>query len=106
VPTYCYTCDECGVATEKVLQMSASGNPQWCVCGKLLRRNYTAEAAVDSDRPYAKPIISDSLAVSASQVEEHRQKFPYIKIQDDGRPVIESARQHQRYLDDIGFHKV
>ena len=50
--------------------------------------------------------ISESLAISPSQIGEHRKQFPDVDILPDGRIRFTSFRQHDKYLEKTGFRKV
>jgi len=56
-------------------------------------------------KEYFHPIHSDSLAISPSQIAEHKKLFPDMKIDGEGRPVFENFRQHDDYLETCGFGK-
>ena len=55
--------------------------------------------------PYSQPIHSDAMAIQPSQVAEHRELFPDVKIDEQCRPVMENSDQHQKYMDACGFVK-
>lgn len=50
--------------------------------------------------------ISESLAVSPSQIEEHHQQFPDVDVLPDGRIRFTSYKQHDKYLEKTGFRKI
>jgi len=55
--------------------------------------------------PYIRTKYSDSLAVSISQIEEHKKMHPDVKIDAQGRPGFDTVQQQDRYLDAIGMRK-
>jgi len=55
---------------------------------------------------YKHPIHSDAMAVNPSQVKEHMEKFPDIKLDEQCRPIFDNYGAHQRYLDATGFQKL
>lgn len=69
-------------------------------------RDFNAERPNIGDREYARPIHSDSLAISPGQVEEHRRMFPDVPIDSECRPVFTSFKQHDSYLRTCGFEKL
>ena len=48
---------------------------------------------------------SDSLAVSISQIEEHKQMHPDVKIDKEGRPGFDTVQQQDKYLNTYGMVK-
>lgn len=75
-------------------------------CHKPMGRNYQVDLANVGNKEYAKPLHSDSLAISPSQRAEHQKLFPDIKLDDQCRPVFENYRQHDSYLEKTGFVKL
>lgn len=61
---------------------------------------------VGGDVIYGRTKYSDSLAMSPTQVAEHKKLFPDIKIDDQCRPGFDSFRQHDNYLKKCGFGKL
>ena len=51
-------------------------------------------------------IVSHSLAMHPDQIKEHKQRFPDIKVTDDGCPVFTNTQAHDKYLKAIGWKKV
>ena len=105
MPFYSFICGKCGQKWEQFREMDHSNDPALCRCGELMRRDFKADKPMAGNRTYHKPIVSDSLAVSPTQVEEHRRLFPDVKILDDGRPVFEDYKTHDAYLEKTGFVK-
>jgi hypothetical protein len=50
-------------------------------------------------------LISESLAVTPSQVQEHRQAFPDIEVKDDGRLRFTDRKKYNNYLKKTGMLK-
>jgi len=107
MPIYSYICDRCDNTEEVSRSIHADEVLPTCDCGAVMRRDFGADVPTQSHqgREYSKPIISDSLAVSPSQVAEHRRLFPDIKIHDDGRPEFTNYAAHDAYLKKTGFRK-
>ena len=55
---------------------------------------------------YAKPVHATSLGINPSQIEEHKQLYPDIKLDSECRPVFENFRQQDAYLKKTGFDKL
>ena len=101
MPRYEYLCPECGHEKEVIKVMAEVGSAkEFCDCGAIMNRDFKAEHVLvgAGRRSYHKPIVSDSMAVSPSQVEEHRRLFPDVKVLDDGRPVFDNFSDHEKYM--------
>lgn len=105
MPTYCYVCPECGQTQEMVRALREREELPTCACRTVMVRDFGAERANVGDRPYRRPIVSNSLAINPSQIPEHKRLFPDIQITPEGQPIFESYRQHDTYLKKCGFVK-
>jgi len=110
MPTYCYVCPECGRTEEIVRSIRDKEVVPECDCDELdglipMIRDYAAERVNVGDREYRRPIVSNALAISPSQITEHRRLFPDIQVTPEGQPVFTSYRQHDAYLKKIGAVK-
>lgn len=47
---------------------------------------------------YQHPIHSDALAISPTQIEEHKRLFPNIRLDKACRPIFEKFTDHEAYL--------
>lgn len=56
-------------------------------------------------KSYMRTKYSDALAVSMSQIAEHREKFPDVKMDGQGRPGFDTVQQQDKYLGAIGMRK-
>jgi hypothetical protein len=54
---------------------------------------------------YRKPIHSDALAIHPSQRREHEQKYPDVKLDSENRPILDSYKKHDDYLEKRGVYK-
>lgn len=105
MPRYCYVCPDCGGKKEVVRSMRESSDPVQCDCTTDMVRDFQSERVNIGDKEYARPIVSDALAISPVQAEEHRRIFPDIELEGNCRPVFKSYRQHDSYLKKIGAVK-
>ena len=107
MPIYSYTCN-CGKKDMVVKPMSQFDRPELCpICNQTMQRDIAADAPrVHGNRYYEKPLHSDSLAIAASQVAEHKRRWPDIEIDSEYRPVFTGYKQHDDYLKDTGFVKL
>ncbi len=107
MPFYCYICPDCKNKTSILKSMSKCGEPEFCeVDGSMLNRDLREEGAYSPLARYAKPRVSDSLAMNPDQIPEHNRMFPDIKVLDDGRPTFDSPKQQDKYLKATGFRKL
>jgi len=108
MPIYSYICENCGKEETVRCTMSEHRSTIDCpVCNELMRRDIVADAPrAYGKRYYEKPLHSDALAISKSQVAEHRRRWPDIEIDSEFRPVFTGFKQHDNYLKDTGFVKV
>ncbi len=57
-----------------------------------------------TQKDYAKPILSDAMAVNAEDVAEHRKAHPTVPIMKDGRiGPIRNHHEHKRIMKELGF---
>ena len=110
MPMYSFICPRCGHSKEIFRPMREADKSVPCdgehACKKsLMQRDFAADLFHTASDSYKTPIVSDSLAVSVDQIEEHKQVFPDVKITDQGQPVMESYSQHEKYLKKVGFIK-
>lgn len=103
MPEYSFACD-CGEARSVFCSIAERPKELNCLhCGKKMYRTY--QICATGGKLYRHPIHSDSLAISPSQVQEHRKLFPGVKLDSECRPVFENFRQHDNYLKKTGFVK-
>ncbi|KKM90483.1 hypothetical protein LCGC14_1238160 [marine sediment metagenome] len=92
--------------------MSKSDEPEYCEAegcvtpGAGLDRDFVSERGGQGNVNYAKPRVSDSLAMNPEQIPEHNRLFPDIKVLADGRPTFDNVQQQDKYLKATGFHKL
>ena len=107
MPFYCFVCDKCSTRSEVIRPMSKSGLPCECEnCLVPMRRDFKAEGVNAGTIEYATPLVSDSLAVNVSQIDDHRKQFPDIEMTREGQPVFTNSKQHDDYLKKTGFVKL
>lgn len=104
--TYCFVCLTCEKYKTVNRPMKDSGLSEICECGQQMQRDYTSEhSSVRTD--YNDPIVSDSMAFDAIDLEEHRRQFPDVEVAVDharsARPVFRNLNQKRRYLKARGF---
>jgi hypothetical protein len=90
---YKFVCPDCGTF-EKYTRAEDRGSVR-CACG--LSAEYKP-----ATREIFHVMYSDTLGVTPNQVAEHRRVHPDIPLTDDGRVIIESARDHERICAKLG----
>ena len=95
----------CGRVTEKDEDPYDGDYSTYC-CGEDMQRVYPNHKQFHIvGAAYIRTKYSDSLAVSISQITEHREKFPGVKIDSQGRPGFDTVRQQDKYLEASGMIK-
>ncbi len=93
-----FICDNCGM---NVQDTNTTGT-HWCpICNKAMR--WDLRVAIHGN--YKTPVHSDSLAITPSQVAEHKRLFPNIELDGDCRPIFDNFQNHENYLKKTGFIK-
>ena len=54
---------------------------------------------------YRHPVHSDAMAISPTQVAEHKRLFPDIAIDKQCRPVFDNFTKHEKYMKKCGIVK-
>ena len=107
MPVYSFRCKDCNnTKTEFVHRHQDLVVPKCNKCNNKMVRDFKADMFRTHADSYARPIHSDSLAISPEQRKEHEQKFPYIKLDSQCRPVFDNYKDHKKYLDANGYIKV
>ncbi|MCK4820551.1 zinc ribbon domain-containing protein [bacterium] len=109
MPFYVFSCPDCGRERTLLREIKHRNDDALCVeCGVTMHRDLCAEKpnAQSRGKLYSKEIHSDSLAISPTQVEEHKRLFPDIKIDSQSRPVFDNFKDHDAYLEKTGFVKM
>jgi len=106
MPTYCFKCSICDKQKDVFRPVKEHDIPEICECGTQMRRDFVTEhSSVRGD--YKRPIISDSMAFDAIDLDEHRKRFPDIEVKVDharsARPIFHSLGQKRKYLKARGF---
>lgn len=106
MPLYYYICDGCKIEFSDIRNIANRNDVKKCSkCGANIVRNSGIESPSIRGRDYNRPIHSDSLAISPSQIAEHKKLFPNIEIDNEGRPIFDNYRRHDDYLEKCGFDK-
>ena len=94
-----FVCDKCNVYIEDIITKGVHKCPE-------CKADMALDCRVAIHGNYQHPIHSDSLAIMPSQVKEHEQLFPDIRLDDECRPIFDNFTKHQKYLDATGFQKL
>jgi putative FmdB family regulatory protein len=106
MPLYPFKCESCGRTQEEVRRIADRNESCVCTCGNAMQRTFEVGNIDAANKEYGNTRYSDSLAVSIDQIEEHKRKFPDIRIDAEGRPGFDTVQQHDNYLKACGFEKV
>ncbi len=111
MPTYCYTCEDCGAKLEQHYPIGKARVRLDCPeCGVQsgMRRDFAAEHGGFRHCPGNWPMASDAAGVAPEQVPEfmafdkaHGVKTEYTP---DGRPVFTSAAHRKAYCEAHGLY--
>jgi len=107
-------CGECGSKHEKSIQIKKLKCPE---CSGLMEEKRVKDVVFEGvivpgktiqimGAQYKKPIHSDSLGLMPNQVAEHKEKFPYIPIDSENRPVFTNKTDHEKYMKECGIIKI
>lgn len=106
MPTYTFKCPKCKRNKEVVRPMSECDSLVFCYqCEVECNRDFQSDLFHTASDTYAKPIISDSLAVGIDQIAEHRKQFPDIQMTNQGQPIFDKYSTHEAYLEKTNFVK-
>jgi len=104
MPVYEYKCTKCEARRDITKPVAELDRQEWCVeCTQRMKRQVSIPR-VHSDS-YHKPIHSDALAIHPSQREEHMKKYPDVKLDNENRPILDSYKKHDEYLEKRGVYK-
>ena len=100
-----FVCKTCGRIIEKD-QDPYDGNYSVECCDKHMDRVYPDSKIFNiNGGTYLHTKYSDAMAVSMSQIAEHKVLFPDIKMDNQGRPGFDNVQQQDKYLNTCGMVK-
>jgi hypothetical protein len=76
-----------------------------CVCGAEMYRDLHSELSSVCGTEKGDTFWSQSLAISPSQIAEHRRLFPNVKVRHDGCLGFDSVKDREKYCEATGFEK-
>lgn len=109
MPAYLFTCDKCGVTSERIMLMSERADSVDChKCGRKALRDIPAEhRGVGQLRCGTWPLKSDAAGVHPAQAKDAYEKSVRDGVPTDftkdGQAVFTSARHRARYCRSIGL---
>lgn len=104
MPIYNYRCSVCGAVHTEVTTSIHQDVPQVDHCGVPMGRDYSLNSRHSFSAGYSKPILSDGLGVMPKQLDQARALHPDREYMPDGRLVMRSHRDRERYLREDGYH--
>jgi putative FmdB family regulatory protein len=106
MPIYVYKCPSCGHSDEYFKAMKESDTEEICkVCGEPMSKDIRANLPHAAPDHYARPIHSDALGIRSDQVAEHRRLYPDVQLDAQNRPILDSYRKHEAYMEKRGIVK-
>lgn len=106
MPSYCFICNSCDKKDEVLRTMAECAIPPKCeVCGSDMLRDFQSEGHNITGTEVGKTFWSQSLAINPCQTEEHRRKFPNVRVREDGVIGFDSVKERESYCNATGFEK-
>ncbi len=99
-------CDDVLCAMRDIPVTGSDDCPKCPECGKGMERYFGSGGVRQTGTGYGSGFVSDALAISPDQIEEHHELFPSIEVLPDGRPRFHNYKQHDNYLEQTGFRKI
>lgn len=93
-----FICDNCSVVVQDTTTIGIHKCP---ICGEDMR--WDLNIAIHGN--YRHPIHSDALAISPTQIAEHKKLFPNIELDGACRPVFNKFTDHEAYMKKCGVVK-
>lgn len=101
MPVFVFKCKDSHVTEEFFFSWRECPKTIKCDCGLRAKKTICQTSC---HTPYAKPVLSDAMGVHASQVADHRKRYPDVPMTDDGRVVVKSHTEHRRIMKRLGFY--
>jgi len=93
-----FTCDYCG---RTITDTTTKGIHKCPSCGADMRWDLN----IGIHGNYQRPVHSDALAISPTQIAEHERLFPNIRLDKACRPIFEKFIDHEAYMKKCGIIK-
>ena len=101
---YTFKCPRCQQRKEVMKSMKDLQGESCCNCNIDMVRDFQADLP-HAAKDYSRPIHSDALAISPTQITEHKQRFPNIELDGACRPVFDNFANHEAYMKKCGIMK-
>lgn len=106
MPRYDYYCEPCNEQMEIIKPMKDCSSDENCPnCGILMVKQFMGQNVGTPNKDYSRCIVSHSLAMCPTQIQEHRRLFPDIQVRADGCPIFDNFKTHDDYLKKVGIQK-
>ena len=93
-----FVCDKCKVFIEDTTTKGVHKCPK-------CKQDMSLDCRVAIHGNYRTPVHSDAMAISPTQVAEHKRLFPDIEIDGQCRPVFDNFTKHEDYMKKCGIVK-
>lgn len=110
MPVYSFVCPVCLYREDHIRRIDDRNIPALCpICQKNRIVSYEERDAMSEqtgrppDLGYSTPLYSEALGVAPNQVDDARRRFPDHNFTPDGRMILESHKERNRVLKDLGF---
>ncbi len=105
---FTFVCKTCGRILERDTDPHGFTGDEYSIecCGEHMQRVYPNVRTFSiTGSAYLHTKYSDAMAVSLNQIAEHKQVFPGVKIDNQGRPGFDTVQQQDKYLKASGMVK-
>jgi hypothetical protein len=104
MPIHWYKCSKCGQEHSELTMSVQEDPPEVKHCKVVMDRDYSVRSRHGFSAGYSTPILSDGLGVMPHQLDQARAAHPDREYTPDGRLVMRSHADRERYLKEDGYH--
>lgn len=97
MPIYIYECPECEISTEEYRTIAKRNDAPTCECGRITRRNVSAEQAGHSFRRES-DWTSINAGVGATQIDEANRTFGHLGVWFDREGSVHGSGGREQKL--------
>lgn len=102
MPTYLYQCSECGEVQEAVRSIKdRKKTPKCKSCGGCSERAMHLEGFNTDLKNWDKPVVSTSMGVMPSQIDQHRRQHPDIRLDRNGDIIVKNGAEERKVVREL-----